>query len=84
MLHIFGSLAEFERELICERTKAGLESARARGRKGGRPPAMDKKKLPLASKMMKDPSISITEMCEAVGKPTLYRYVGRDGTIRKR
>lgn len=85
VLHVFGALAEFERELIRERTQAGLESARARGRKGGRPPAMDQKKLALASKMMKDPTISVAEVCDAVGvgKSTLYRYVAPDGALRR-
>lgn len=83
--HLFGALAEFERELIRERTKAGLESARARGRKGGRPPKMTPKKVALASKLMADPAISVAEVCEAVGvaPATLYRYVGPDGSVRR-
>lgn len=85
VFHIFASLAEFERELIRERTLAGLASARARGRKGGRPPAMDGRKVKLASKLMADPAVSVEEVCEAVGvsKSTLYRHVGPDGTVRK-
>jgi DNA invertase Pin-like site-specific DNA recombinase len=86
VFHIFASLAEFERELIRERTLAGLASARARGRKGGRPPAMTARKVELASKLMADPAVSVDEVCEAVGvsKSTLYRHVGPDGTVRKR
>ena len=57
VFHVFGALAEFERELIRERTLAGLASARARGRKGGRPPAMDERKVKLASKLMADPAV---------------------------
>ena len=84
VLHVFAALAEFERELIQERTRAGLESARARGRKGGRPPAMDVRKVALASRLMRDPSISVAEVCAAVGvgKSTLYRYVAPDGRVR--
>ena len=51
IFHIFGALAEFERNLIRERTKAGLEAARARGRKGGRPKSLDKEKTQLAYKL---------------------------------
>lgn len=63
---------------------AGLEAARARGRKGGRKPAMDEKKIALASKLMRDRETPISEVCEAVGvsRATLYRYVSPDGTPR--
>lgn len=86
VFHIFASLAEFERDLVRERTMAGLRSARARGRKGGRPPKMDERKLTLAAKLMKDPDVSVADICEAVGvsPATLYRYVGPRGAIRKR
>ena len=85
VFHIFGALAEFERELARERTMAGLRSARARGRKGGRPRTMDAGKVKLASRLMKDPDMSVQEVLNAVGvsSATLYRYVGPDGTIRK-
>ena len=84
VLHLFGALAEFERELIRERTLAGLESARARGRKGGRPPSMNRKKVGLAAKMLADPSISVGDVLDAVGvsKSTLYRHVAPDGTVQ--
>src|SRR5215216_6445221 len=52
VFHVFASLAEFERDIIRERTMAGLEAARARGRKGGRKPVMNEKKVALASKLM--------------------------------
>ncbi|CAM3724803.1 recombinase family protein [Alicyclobacillus pomorum] len=73
---IFAGLAEFERDMISERTKAGLESARARGRKGGRP-AKDEDKVKLALKMYDTKQYSITEITKATGisKTTLYRYI---------
>lgn len=85
VFHVFGALAEFERDLIRERTMAGLASARARGRKGGRPRAMDEEKIRVASRLMKDPEVSVAEVCRAVGvsSATLYRYVAPDGTVRQ-
>src|SRR5512142_3513689 len=56
IFHVFGALAEFERDLIRERTQAGLQAARARGRHGGRPRALDEKRLALARSLHKDPS----------------------------
>ena len=86
VFHVFGAVAEFERDLILERTTAGLEAARARGRRGGRKPAMDEGKIALASRLMRDRETPISEVCEAVGvsRATLYRYVGPDGTPRVR
>jgi DNA invertase Pin-like site-specific DNA recombinase len=86
VFHIFGALAEFERDLVRERTMAGLASARARGKRGGRPRSMDAGKIKLASRLMKDPELSLEEICQAVGvsSATLYRYVAPDGTVRKR
>jgi DNA invertase Pin-like site-specific DNA recombinase len=77
ILHMFGALAEFERNLIRERTQAGLIAARARGRLGGRPKALDPKKRELAVKLYNDRELSIDEICEMMGisKPTLYKYV---------
>ncbi len=74
-LHIFGSLAEFERELIRERTLAGLAAARERGRKGGRPRLMDDTKVQLARTLHKEKTIAIGEICRTLGvsKGTLYR-----------
>ena len=85
VFHIFGALAEFERELIRERTMAGLEAARARGRKGGRPAKMTREKVRQASVLLADPSTDVSAVCETLGvsKSTLYTYVGPDGTVRK-
>lgn len=82
----FASIAEFERDVIRERTMAGLKAARARGRKGGRKPAMDQKKISLASKLMRDREMPISEMREAVGvsRATLSRYLESDDTPRQR
>jgi DNA invertase Pin-like site-specific DNA recombinase len=75
VFHIFGALAEFERLLIKERTIAGLSSARARGRVGGRPKAMDEKKIQIARSLHADGKTSISEICKTlkVSKATLYR-----------
>ena len=76
VFHVFAALAEFERDLIKERTKAGLESAKARGRIGGRPKAMDPTKVRLAQAMLKEPGTPIEVICRTlqVSKSTLYRY----------
>lgn len=73
--HMIGALAEFERDLIRERTMAGLVAARARGRNGGRPKVLSASKLAQARALMADKSISIKEICETLGvsKTTLYR-----------
>ena len=77
IFHIFGALAEFERNLIRERTRAGLVAARARGRKGGRPPALDDKKREIAVQLYNERGQSVKEICEIMGisPPTLYSYV---------
>ncbi len=77
VFHVFAALAEFERDLIRERTKAGLIAAKARGRIGGRPKAMDQTKVHLAKSMMKDSQNSVLAICQAlqVSKTTLYRYM---------
>lgn len=77
IFHVFGALAEFERELIRERTNAGLASARARGRLGGRPKAITARQIQMAKTMLADPKITIKEVCETldVSKSTLYRYL---------
>ena len=77
IFHIFGALAEFERNLIRDRTKAGLEAARARGRKGGRPKALDNKKVQLSYRLYDEKQHSIKEMCQILGisKSTLYSYL---------
>ena len=73
-LHIFGALAEFERELIRERTIAGLQAASLRGRKGGRPRLMDESKI-MQAKALHQSQIPILEICRTLGvsKGTLYR-----------
>lgn len=81
---IFAALAEFERELIIERTKAGLESARARGRVGGAPFKMTPAKVRLAMSAMGKPETRISDLCEELGvtRQTLYRHVAPKGQIR--
>ena len=82
---IFASLAEFERELIRERTLAGLAAARARGRRGGRRFALTKAQVRLAQAAMASRDTSVSELAAELGiKPvTLYRYVGPDGELRE-
>lgn len=82
---IFAALAEFERELISERTKAGLASARARGRKGGAPFKMTTAKLRLAMAAMGKPETIVGELCRELGitRQTLYRHIGPDGSLRE-
>ncbi len=77
IFHIFGALAEFERDIIRERTMAGLAAARARGRVGGRPKIMDEGKVKLARTLIADNPRSIGKICEILGvsKATLYRYL---------
>jgi len=77
IFHIFGALAEFERNLIRERTQAGLQAARARGRKGGRPKALNKDKQALAVKLYDEKKHTVDQICEMMGisKPTLYKYI---------
>ena len=78
VFHVFGALAEFERDLIRERTQAGLNAARARGRVGGRPKALeDPKKLAMLQRLYDDPTTSIDEICRTlrISRTTLYRYV---------
>ncbi len=76
IFHLFAALAEFERDLIRERTKAGLAAARARGRKGGRPKGVDEKKRKAALALKRDPQNTIREICEIVGisRNTYYKY----------
>jgi DNA invertase Pin-like site-specific DNA recombinase len=81
IFHIFGALAEFERNLIKERTQAGLTAARARGRNGGRPKALTSKQLGIAQSLYDDPKNSIAEICRTlkISKPTLYRSIETGG-----
>jgi DNA invertase Pin-like site-specific DNA recombinase len=77
VFHIFGALAEFERNLIQDRTRAGLDAARARGRKGGRPKRLNTKQRALAIDLYQQRKHTIEEICRTVGisKPTLYAYL---------
>jgi len=82
--HLFSALAEFERELIRERTMAGLRAARARGRFGGRKRQMTPDKVKMASSLIQDPMVSVGEICNTlrISRTTLYRYVGPQGEVR--
>ena len=81
---IFAALAEFERELIAERTVAGLASARARGRKGGRPFKMTPAKLRLAMAAMGQPETKVGDLCVELGiaRQTLYGCISPQGELR--
>jgi DNA invertase Pin-like site-specific DNA recombinase len=77
VFHIFGAIAEFERDLIRERTQAGLASARARGRVGGRPKGGNTHKQAMARKLYADKTNTIQDICHtlSISRATLYRYV---------
>ncbi|OOG28809.1 recombinase [Thioalkalivibrio denitrificans] len=77
VFHIFAALAEFERAIIRERTVAGLQAARARGRRGGRPPALTEKDLTAATAMLADETITAEDVAKRLGvsPSTLYRYL---------
>ena len=77
IFHIFGALAEFERNLIKERTQAGLEAARARGKRGGRPKSLNTKKAAIALELYKNRKSTTVEICKSLGisRATLYRYL---------
>ncbi len=77
VFHVFAALTEFERNIIRERTVAGLEAARARGRVGGRPKAMDQQKLTVARALIRDQTLTIAEVARQVGvsEATLYKYL---------
>jgi DNA invertase Pin-like site-specific DNA recombinase len=83
IFHIFGALAEFERNLIRERTMAGLEAARARGRTGGKPKlSKDDRKVTAAKSLYNDKSRSVSDICHAlnISRATFYRYLNmKDG-----
>ncbi|MFN3628093.1 MAG: recombinase family protein [Parvibaculum sp.] len=86
VFHIFGALAEFERAIIRERTRAGLEAARTRGRKGGRPTQMTKKKITMARAMLSDQTITMKDVALELGVSvaTLYRHMpGGRGAVRE-
>ena len=79
VFHLFGALAEFERNLIRERTQAGMAAARVRGRMGGRPKRLDPAKLALALRLHQEGKHTIKEICQMMGisKSTLYNYLAK-------
>lgn len=83
IFHIFGALSEFEREIIRERTFAGLAAARARGRMGGRKPVMDNQKIAMAVSLINN-NIPTNKVCETLGvsRATLYRYLKQNKNIQ--
>ena len=84
IFHLFGALAEFERELIRERTKAGLAAARARGRKGGRPAKLNAERLRIAQRLLTDPESTVSEVARTLGvhRSTLHKALSAE-TIRR-
>lgn len=85
IFHIFASLAEFERELIRERTRAGLKAARVRGRLGGRPPTLSPHDIKKLNQHYDKGELSIKEICKLfnIAKPTLYRHLVNKPKYRK-
>ena len=79
VFHVFAALAEFERDLIRERTNAGLAAARARGRKGGRPPALSADQVQAARRMYEQQDLTVTQIGEILGvsRTTIYRALAR-------
>ena len=77
VFHIFGALAEFEREIIRERTKAGLEAARARGRRGGAKHKLTRKEVAMIQRIYASKDTPVKDICDSFGisRATLYRYV---------
>ena len=77
VFHFFAALAEFERDIIRERTQAGLAAARARGRQGGRPKGRDVAKQEAARSLSQDRSRSVTQICKMLGisRTSYYRYI---------
>lgn len=82
---IFAALAEFERDLIRERTRAGIASAHARGRRGGRRHVLSKSQVRRIQAAMGKPETVVAELCEEMGitRATLYRYVSPEGKLRE-
>jgi DNA invertase Pin-like site-specific DNA recombinase len=86
VFQIFGALAEFERNLIQERTQAGLKAARARGRMGGRKEKLKATQIAAMRTMNDSRNHSISEICStfSITKPTLYRYLRKYKTEKGR
>jgi len=81
IFHIFGSLAEFERDIIRERTQAGLSAARARGKRGGRRPTLKPKEIAIVRKLYEDKQTPVEDICRMfkISRMTLWRYVKKEG-----
>lgn len=77
IFHIFSALAEFERDLIRERTDAGLKAARARGRMGGRPPMLDTRQINRMIEMYNEQKNTVAEICKiySISRPSFYNYL---------
>jgi len=86
IFHLFGALAEFERDLIRQRTLAGLAAARARGRAGGRPPSMTPTKIALARQMYDAQQHSLAEIARTLGvsRASIYRHLVRNPAVEQR
>jgi len=85
LFHIVAAFAQFERDNMIENTKAGLEAARARGKKGGRKPVLEGKKLALAMTLRADPTLAIVDICKTLGisRATFYRYTNEEARKTK-
>lgn len=81
LFHIVAAFAQFERDNMIENTRAGLDAARARGKNGGRPKALDEKKAAMARELRKDPGRTVKEICEVlkISRATFYNYTGEPG-----
>ena len=77
IFHIFSALAEFERDLIQERTQAGLKAARARGKMGGRPPLLDNRQITRMIEMYDEQKNTVAEICKIydISRPSFYNYL---------
>ena len=85
VFHLFGALAEFERDLIRERTNAGLQAARARGRRGGRPLTMTAEKSAVARQMYDSRKYTVATIAAALGvsRATIYRSLANNGAVER-
>lgn len=83
VFHIFGAIAEFERDLIKERTQAGLAAARARGRVGGRPTKMTPQKITIARQLRDERELTMAQIADTIGvsRPTLYRHLNQQPPV---
>lgn len=81
VFNIFAALAQFERDLIRERTNAGLEAARARGRRGGRPAKLDARQVVEIRRLYDSKTVTVNQIAAimGVGRATIYRALERDG-----